>query len=407
MVMPKIGVNMTEAVIAKWLIKPGDKVAKDAHILDAETDKATQEILATEEGVVLRLLAAEGDTVECQQPILTLAAEGEDLDEAAAFEPPAQAAVSGAPEPVAVVLAAPVEVPAVPEGVRVRISPLAKKTARELGVDYMLVPPARPGGRIVRADVFKYTDNKKASVPAPAPARVPIPAAAPVTPTAGERLPLPGIRRVIAVKMTESVTTKPSVSLTLTADAGALLGWREQSKKLGAEVKLNEMLIKIAAHALREHPMLMARIEGAELVIPAEINIGAAVDTERGLIVPVIKNADRKGAGQIGAELRAFAESGRAGMLTPDDMSGGVFTITNLGMFEIEQFDAIINPPECAILAVGAIVRAPAVCGDEIVISSRMQLTLSFDHRVVDGAPAARFLQRVKHLVEAPLGLLG
>lgn len=414
MVMPKLGVNMTDALIVKWVVKEGDFIKLDQHILDAETDKATQEINATAEGVVVKILVKEFDRVMCQQPIMILAEPGENVDASYIEKLDTGTQTEDKKQPVknteAVIneAAADKEKASPETTVHIKISPLAEKLATELGIDYRLVKPSQPGARISKADILAYMDSKNKSENQ---------AAAVIGNTSASRtdsdqcpvrgkVPIAGIRKVIAERMTESVLTKPSVALTLHADASGLMAWREQTKKTQYPLKYDEMLVAIIAKALREFPILNSKIADDEIHLLDEINVGVAVDTENGLIVPVIHNADKKGLVEIRDELGLKVQAVKAGKTNLEDITGGTFTVTNLGMFGIEQFDAIINPPECAILAVGAIVKEPVVEDDEIVIGKRMQLTLVFDHRIVDGAPAARFLQRIKELVENPIKLL-
>lgn len=411
--MPKIGVNMTDAVIVEWIVKEGDEVKEGDHILDAETDKAVQEIYATVSGRLTKILAPAGAEVLCQQPIAEFAEPGEqpgaeappvcDAAPAAqsAKEPPA--GEKPAPAPAA---QAPAQAAAARGGERVRISPLARKTAGDLGIPVAGLQPAEPGARIVKADVLArragdLARSMETGRPGAAAAQ-----GAQLRPAAST-VPYAGIRRRIGERMTESWQTKPAVALTLHADAGRLIEWREGLKAAGRAVSYNDLFVRIAARALREHPEINARLAGNAIERLADVHIGVAVDTERGLVVPVIRNADRKSLADISSDFRAGVEAVRAGRAAPEDLSGGTFTITNLGMYEIEHFSPIINPPECCILALGAIVREPvADARDNIVVQSRLQMTLVFDHRIVDGAPAARFLQRVKHLVQCPMELI-
>lgn len=393
--MPKIGVNMTEAVVAQWMVRPGDTVAEGDTLLLAETDKAVQEIPATQAGKVARLLVAEMETALCQQPILILLDPGEAEDEAAVEGLAAQAlANSAAPggageEAPAATVPAAIAPDSASGGETVKISPLAKKAAGQMGIDYRLVPPAKPGARITEKDVLAYAEKQRAT---PGPAAGGIPA-------------LEGPRAVIARRMTESVLTKPSVSMTVRVDARGLLEWREAARQNGEPPSFNGMLAAVTARALREHPVMNAALADDGIVHNEAINIGVAVDLESGLLVPVVRDADKKSAGEISAEISRLAQQARENRLGPDSLTGGTFTITNLGMFGIEQFDAIINPPECAILAVGALQEEPVVQNGAVVPGRCLRLTLSFDHRVVDGAPAARFLQRIKQLAESPIGL--
>lgn len=398
--MPKIGVNMTDAVMSQWLVKEGDMVDAGQVIMLAETDKAVQEIPITESGRIARLIVQEFDRVECQQPILVLADPDEQLGE----------------DEIDAIIAASVKMDTTEPDVKnpisesnsirsekltpedsersLKISPFAKKKAQELGIDYHLVPPAKPGTRITSEDVIRYADSLSSE------------------PVQDSRKPaletrgLTSMRKTIAERMTASVLSKPSVPLTLHADASSLMDWREHSKKVGNEIRYNEMLIAIAAKALREFPIMNAAMPENAIEYHNEINIGFAVDCDDGLVVPKIFDADKKSVLEIGNEIREKTAKIRNGRIDLKDIEGGTFTITNLGMYEIEQFDAIINPPECCILAVGTIVKQPVVRDNAVVVGHQMQLTLVFDHRIVDGLMAARFLQRIKHLVEAPVILI-
>jgi len=401
--MPKIGVNMTDAVIMKWLVKEGDIVKSGQSILIAETDKATQEIPITGSGKVAKLISKESDRVECQQPILVLESEDENLSESEIEQfIESYNKTEADPESVVTVsdsstaeLAPKDEVSSGKD--TIKISPLAKKRAKELNIDYRLVTPLKPGARITTSDVERYAQSVKALKQDPE-----------LTPKKDKvkEIPLSQTRRIIGERMTQSVLTKPSVALMLHVDASALLNWKSILKKDGQDVGFNEMLVAIAAKALREFPMLNSTMTGDSIECHEDINIGIAVEYNDGLVVPKIFQADKKSIIEIKDELALKVEKIRAGNINLDDISGGTFTITNLGMFDIEQFDAIINPPECAILAMGKIMKRPVVKDDEIVIGNEMALTLVFDHRIVDGALAARFLQRIKHLAEEPLLLM-
>lgn len=395
MALPKIGVNMTEAVIAKWLVKPGDKVAEGDAIIEAETDKSTQEIYATEGGIVAKLLADEGQTVECYADILVLVDEGEEYKEEAApakkEEPTAAAPATPAPAPAApaaAVTPAPVASAAV-SGARVRVSPLAKKIAKENGIDYHMVPPATPGGRIVKNDVLTFLASGGAAAP-----------------SVGGNLdviPMSAMRKTIAARMTQSVLEKPCVGLVTTADATALLALRNKYKEKGVKISMDAILTKMAAKALSIHRNINTILEGNDLIVKRDVNIGVAVDTEKGLMVPVVKNADFKSLVEVSENLSTMVEDAQASRLGMDAMSGGTFTITNLGMFGVEEFGPIINPPECCILGVGALKKefVPDE-NDQPKLTTTFKMTLVFDHRIVDGAPAARFLKTLKEFVEMP-----
>ncbi len=411
--MPKLGVNMTEALIVEWLVKEGDSIKVGDHILDAETDKAIQEICSSMSGVIAKILVPVGVTALCQTPIAVLLEPGEKPAEAAsdtlaAVKPASKPAAS---EPGASAAAKKdrldlEEAPTPSILQRKKISPLAKVIAASLGVDWKALSPAKPGDRIVKADVLAFAAASGARAPADHP-RVQVPIKHSASPVHGSVIPYAGIRRVIGDRMTESARTIPSVALTLHAEVERLIAWREDLKDKGLAASFNEMMAMIVAKALREHPIMNSTLVGNEIRLLGDINIGIAVDTERGLFVPVIRNTDTKGLMEIGEELRRKVEAAKAGRAGTEDLSGGTFTITNLGMHEIESFVPIINFPECAILGIGAIRRDPVVReNDRIDVVSRMQLTLVFDHRIVDGAPAARFLQRVKRLVEQPMDML-
>lgn len=396
MALPKIGVNMTEAVITKWLVKTGDSIQDGDPVLEAETDKSTQEIYATESGVVTKLLAAEGETVQCGEDILVLTAEGEIYAENGNAAQPAVAEKPAAEIPL--VKTAESQVCVAATGARIRVSPLAKKTAKEMGIDLRLVTPAVPGARIVKKDVLGFVNTRPAA------------GRAAVTASTGENLeaiPLTPTRKTIAARMSESNLTKPCAALTLTANAEAILALREQYKQKNIKISIDAILARIAASALLKHRNINTVLEGDDILVKRDINVGIAVDTPKGLTVAVVKNADGKPLIKIAEELTRMSEAAKESRLSGEDMSGGTFTITNLGMFGIEQFTPIINPPECCILSAGAIQRefVPDEAGQP-VLQSRFRMTLVFDHRIVDGAPAAKFLRDFKELVEMPALLI-
>jgi len=389
--MPKLGVNMTKATISQWLVKEGDQISEGQHLFDAETDKAIQEIPATLSGVLTKILVQPGDTIACQAPVAV-------FDDGAlpAASRQSESRTGGESE-------APMLRPSPPS--RVRISPLAKRLAKELNLDPAQIEPAKPGARIVKADVLAYAERQEQPAVTASPA---LAHKAPETPSEPqESIPVTGIRATIAERMAQSVHTTARAVLSLRADAQALIDWRARLKADGRTVSYNDLLTTLTARALRAFPIMNARWAQDRIDCLKQINIGIAVDTENGLLVPVIRDADQKGVLAIHTEFQAKLERARAGRSTPEDLADGTFTITNLGMFEIEQFIPIIKPPECAILGVGAIVREPVVAedGETVAARPRLSLTLAFDHRIVDGAPAARFLQRIKHLAEWPLGL--
>ncbi|MGI5907985.1 MAG: dihydrolipoamide acetyltransferase family protein [Christensenellales bacterium] len=400
MTLPKIGVNMVEGTISEWLVSEGDEVKFGEMAFKAETDKDIQDIPADQSGIVLKILANPGDLVQCKEPVAIVGEAGEKFDD---LLKQYEAGAAGEAEPTEEKEAAPEPENAAPaaeakSGERVKISPLAKKMAKEMGIDYTKITPK--GARISKADILAYREAAKA------PAAAAPPAAA--TAAAGTA-DYTGIRKVIGTRMTESIVTKPMSVLTVTCDMTKMLAWRAEINQ-GAEKKVgvNVLIAKACARALRDHPMLNAQLsaDGDKIHIMEDVNIGFAVDTGRGLMVPVLRNVDKKGVLELSDDFAGLVDRVKQGNTQSGDLSGGTFTISNLGSFGVEFFKAIVNPPECAILAVGAVIKQPVVIDDEIVIRPMMKITLSFDHRIVDGAPAARFLVSVKANLEDPLRII-
>ena len=398
MTLPKIGVNMTEATIVEWMVKEGDTIKEGDHILTAETDKATQEIYSTQDGVLAKILADTGKTVKTQEPIAIIADSGEDISSVSAptvdtpSETSSAAEAESPPAPAGRTVR-----PAGESGGRVRISPLAKKSAKDLGIDFRSVPPAKPGARITKKDVDAYAQGGKA---------------APAAPVSGEYeidriIPISNIRKTIGDRLTMSVTTMPRAILNVRVNAENLLAWKKGCAQRGNKVGMTDLIVKAVAKAVTRHPLINSRLGDGAIQISKTVNVGVAVDTEKGLMVPVIHRAEEKGVTQINIELREKAVRARAGNPKSEDLQNGTITVTNLGMIGIEQFIPVINPPECAILAVGTVVREPVVVEDtdEITIKPMMWLSLAFDHRIIDGAPAGRFLMELKEILEWPLSI--
>jgi pyruvate dehydrogenase E2 component (dihydrolipoamide acetyltransferase) len=395
--MPRLSDTMTEGIVVQWLKHEGEPVERGDVLAEIETDKATMELEAYDSGVLTRIIAAPGSTVPIGQPIAVIGDESAVADALAAADvpvavtPPVSAAdgVAAAGEP-----AAPREPPA---SSTVRTSPLARQLARKHGLDIAGIPGTGPGGRVVRADV----ETAIAARPDTAPVALPEPE--------DEKVPLTSIRRITAQRLTESAAA-PHFYLTSVVNAEPLLAVRtqlnEQLSDSGVKVSVTDLLIRACAVALQAHPQVNASWAGDHLIRHARINIGVAVALEDGLIVPVIRDADRKRLSEIAAEAHALAQRARAGKLAPDEFSHGTFTISNLGMFGIDHFTAVINPPEAAILAVGAAREEAVVRDGQLVVGTTMKLTLSIDHRVLDGATAAGFLQDLVGLVERPLRIL-
>jgi pyruvate dehydrogenase E2 component (dihydrolipoamide acetyltransferase) len=392
---------MTEGSVSKWHKKEGERVEKGEIIAEVATDKINYELEAPESGVLRKILIDPDAKVPVTAPIAIIAEAGEDISGlmpkgTAGAAPATQAEVKAPPAPVAA---------QAPATQAIKASPAAKKLAKDHGVDLSLVTGTGPGGRIVEKDVEDYIERQKVGAVKPAAGLKETPSAAPA-----KRVPLIGMRKVIAQRMSESWHTSPMVTLNSEADANNLKllrsNLRSAFESKGVNLSYNHILLKICAQALTEFPLFNARLEGDEVILQDEVNIGLAIALEDGLIVPAVKNVARKGIFQIAVETEELIERARGNKLTPDDISGGTFTITNLGMFDVRDFTPIINPPQCAILGVGAMTDRPVAIDDSVVIRPIMVLSLTFDHRIVDGAQGAQFLKRVKELVQNPLLLL-
>ncbi|TAJ86957.1 MAG: pyruvate dehydrogenase complex dihydrolipoamide acetyltransferase [Reyranella sp.] len=420
--MPALSPTMTEGKLAKWHVKVGDTVKSGQVVCEIETDKATMEVEAVDEGKVGQILVEEGtEGVKVNAVIAVLLEEGEkDVAKpaapAAAPAPkaeekpatPAPAAATPAPKPAA-------QAAVSSGGARVFASPLAKRIAAEKGIDLAGLKGSGPNGRIVKADV---ENAKPGAAPVPAPKAAPKPAAP--APVAGgqpvfvapgdSRVPHTSIRKVIARRMLESKQTVPHFYLTVDFEIDALLTARTAInavvEKKGAKVSVNDMVIKACAKALRDHPECNASWTEEEMIQYGAVDISVAVATDRGLITPIVRNADMKGLAQISIEMKDLASRAKSGKLKLEEFQGGGFTISNLGMFGIRDFGAIINTPQAMILAVGAGEERVVVRKGEMVIRNIMSCTLAVDHRVVDGALGAQFLQTLKAYIEQPAAML-
>ncbi len=400
--MPKLGLTMTEGSVSKWHKKEGERVEKGEIIAEVSTDKINYELEAPESGILRKILIEPDAKVPVTAPIAIIAEADEDIT---------NLLPKGAPEATPITEAGPeaqkqpVTTSQAQAPQMIKASPAAKKLAKDHGIDLSLVTGTGPGGRIVEKDVEDYIERQKIEAAKPAAGSKETLPAAPA-----KRIPLVGMRKVIAQRMSESWHTSPMVTLNSEADASGLKSLREELKdefkKRGASLSYNHILLKICAQALVEFPMLNTRLEGDEVILQDEVNIGLAIALEDGLIVPAVKNVDKKGLFRVAVETEELIERARGQRLTPDDISGGTFTITNLGMFDVRDFTPIINPPQCAILGVGAMTDRPVAIDGEVVIRPIMVLSLTFDHRIVDGAQGAQFLKRIKELVQNPLLLL-
>ena len=436
--IPKLGQTVEQVNLVKWLVPDGTKVSQGQEILEVETDKAIFPVEAGGKGWIHIGPYHEGDVVPVLTVVALIGREDEKFAaalaqvEALELEKPSELAAAAAALPAAAdaghaVFASPrarklaheknVDVAQVTatggEGVRViekdvlaylaqspKATPVAQRMAEVEGVNLRAVNGTGPGGKITRDDVARTIQ--------PAPQVIPA-APAPVLPAADviERIPLKGVRAVIAERMAASVHTSARVTLMMETDATQLVAMRERLKakvgdSWGFAPGYNDILAVFLAKALRKYPYMNARLAADAIEIMGQVNIGMAVDTERGLLVPVVRDVDQQNIHQFGAAFRQLVERARNGRSLPDDLSGGTFTITNLGMYDVDAFTPVINLPECAILGVGRIAPKPVARGNEVVIRQMWTLCLVFDHRLVDGAPAARFLQYLKDLIEEP-----
>jgi pyruvate dehydrogenase E2 component (dihydrolipoamide acetyltransferase) len=413
---------MTEGAISTWRKQPGDTITVGEPLVEIETDKAVMEYEAYQAGTLTQILVPEGQTADIGAPIALIDDGSGDAPETSSperIEATPQAPASS-PAPEEVVAAETPSSVTDKNGARVTASPLVRKLARENHLNLSGVTGSGPGGRIIRADIAELLagGHAPASVPAapvpvaaaPEPAPAPVPAAAADDLRGSRSVPVSNVRRVIARRLGESAREIPHYYVTAVADAEELMALRAQlNDKLAAagraKVSVNDLLIRAVALALREHPDVNVSYGGDDsptMLVHDRVNIGVAVAAESGLIVPVINDADTKTVTQIGAESKKLIALAGERKLTPAQTSGGTFTISNLGMFGVEEFTAIINPPEAAILAVGGTAKEPAVVDGQIVPRYKMRYTLSSDHRVIDGALAARFLQTLTGLVESP-----
>jgi pyruvate dehydrogenase E2 component (dihydrolipoamide acetyltransferase) len=417
--MPALSPTMTEGNLAKWLMKEGDTVSAGDVIAEIETDKATMEVEAVDEGVLGKILVPSGtEGVQVNQPIALLLEEGEDAGALKGYSAggakapalaPEMAAEPGAPTP-APAAAAPLPPPA-GKGARVIASPLARRMAQQAGVDLGAIKGTGPQGRIVKADI------ESAMTGGVAPATVVAPLAAPAGPGARQTAealgmsytlePNSNMRKVIARRLSESKQTVPHFYLTIDCEIDDLLAARKRiNEEHGLKISVNDIVIKAAAMALKKVPAANASWDEEGILLYDHADISVAVATPAGLITPIVKAAEAKGLEAISSEMKDLAGRAREGKLKPEEFQGGTFSVSNLGMFGIREFAAIINPPQGCILAVGAGEERAVVKDGELTVATVMSCTLSVDHRVVDGAVGAEFMATFKRLIETPLAML-
>jgi pyruvate dehydrogenase E2 component (dihydrolipoamide acetyltransferase) len=440
--MPRLSDTMEEGTLVKWKVKVGDKVKSGDVLADVETDKATMELQSYDDGTVAKLAVAEGEATPVGKLILVLAAPGESVEDAAksagggAAKASAKAPVKDAKKEEKQKTPTTAAEEAGDEGDsdggsearggaegRLRVSPLARKIAEERGVDLSRVKGSGPDGRIIKRDVLEAKPGGKAAAGGPtakpqaAPgATVPAPLIAGTLD--GKTIPVSNMRKTIARRLIESKTTIPHFTVTVTVNTDALLALRTslntQLESQQVKLSVNDFIVRGCALSLLKHPLVNASWSDQGIQQHGTINIGVAVslpqDKGGGLVVPTLRDTQSKGLRAISAETKALAEKARTKGLTVEEMADGTFTISNLGMLGVDHFEAIINPPQAAILAVGAAQKRPVVKstpqGDQLAIGTEMALTLSADHRVIDGAMAAEFLQTLKGLLENPAALL-
>ncbi|MCG9126801.1 2-oxo acid dehydrogenase subunit E2 [Candidatus Poribacteria bacterium] len=441
--------TMTKGKIGKWLVKEGDTITEGQPILEIETDKVVHEQESPCDGVIAQLFAEEGNDVPVNALLAIIAAPGEEIERVDVDTMPDQEQID---DPVQSKSETSIQetIPqkSTPITDTFKASPAAKQLAQKLGIDLSIVKASGPGGRILESDIHRFIETRgptptdssrlKASPLARRLAKefgldlttidgsgpdgrvvrddvlqantAVTPQTLHTTPTAGEVVEFTGIRKIIAERMTMSIQTNASVTLHTEVDATTLVEIREQFndslQEQGIKLSYTDIIVKITASGLQKHPRLNATLRDDTIELLTDINIGVAVALDDGLVVPVIRNVDKIGLATISEQIKAAAEKARNNQLTPGELQGGTFTITNLGNFGVDSFTPIINPPECGILGVGRIVQKPVVQDEDIVIRNMMALSLTFDHRIVDGAPAAQFLQSVSQYIQNPYLLL-
>jgi pyruvate dehydrogenase E2 component (dihydrolipoamide acetyltransferase) len=410
--MPKLSDTMVEGTIARWKKKQGDTIETGDILAEVETDKATMEMEAFDDGVLKEVYVPDGGVAKVGEKIALILAEGESPDGAGAA-PAEKAEAAPAAQPAESKAAPPPAAPATaaPSGARAKASPLAKKIAAERGVGLDGIQGSGPGGRIVAKDIPEKGAAPAAGAPAPA-----APAAAPkIQAAAGEgdkRVPLTGMRRVIAERLLASKTQLPHFYLSIEVDAGSLMRLRKELNSANEaaglpKLTINDFILLAVARAASSHPYINASWAGDAIIQYGSVNISVAVAVDEGLVTPVIRDANKLSLKEISAAVKDLAKRAREKKLKPEEYQGGTITLSTLGAYGIEQFFAIINPPQAAILAVGAIVKKPVVnAKGEIVVGERMAISLSGDHRVVDGAVGAEYLGTLRKLIENPALML-
>lgn len=428
-VMPKLGLTMKEGKLAKWYKAEGDPIKSGDKLFSIETDKITNDAEATENGVLRKILVKEGQTVPIMEAVGIMGATDEDISALLADIPGDDGSKSEEKAPVEE--KAPEVEKKVPRTGKVKISPVARKLAEEEGLDYEAIEGTGPGGRIVLEDVKNAIENKGKIKVSPAAEKLAKEKGIDVSGISSEkrvmkddviragreaqydsmaqpedrRVPLTTMRKIIGERMSESAQTAPTVNFTISVDMTNLKALREELKS-ERSITYTDLIVKVTSLLLLEHPYLNSSLDGEEIIFRNYVNMGVAVALEDGLLVPVVKNAHMKKLGVISDEIKDLSYRAKTNQLLTDEIEGGTFTITNIGMFGIESFTPIINQPESAILGVNAIIDTPVVIGGCVCTKPIMKLSLTADHRTVDGAVAAMFLARLKEMLEHPLKIL-
>ncbi len=395
--MPKLGLSMQKGTIVKWLFKEGERVEKSEPLLEIETEKIVNEVESPISGILLKIYVHEGETVPILTPLGVIGKIGEKIDinkekdEVAEKEKSEDKNISDAKEE---------------NYGNEKISPYADRLSKEMGIDIDKVEGSAPGGRIIKRDIERYiklNDFKKENVAGQYEDKS--------NKNISKRIPYTGMRKIIGDRLSQSKFTAPHIYFTISADMSKIQKLTDSFKKTSVpNISINDFIVFAVAKVLSEQPKINCSLIGEEIIYHKDINIGVAVALEEGLIVPVVRNADKKSLWTLSREIKGFIKLSRKGKLLPDDYKGGTFTVSNLGMYGIEQFTSIINPPEAAILAVGAVKKVPIVIEEEskdkLEIRSIAKFTLSVDHRLIDGKTAVDFLKQLKYYLEFPETLI-
>ena len=413
--MPQLGLTMEEGTVSQWVKHEGDPVKTGDVLLEITTDKLTNEVTSEHDGVLLKIVAQEGEDVPVKGLLCYVGQAGESVGDAPAAAPAAAAPAAAPAAPAA----APATVP-VAAGARLRVSPLARKTAAKLGVDLSKLTGSGPSGRIRQQDVLAAANAAQVAAPAPAAAAAPAPAAA-AAPAArpaakgglelmeGDTVvKLASMRKVVAQRMLQSHTEIPPVTQNTKVDVTELMKFRKMLlAETGSKYSVNDLILKATAKCLRAHPEVLVSLDGDQVIQRAHVNLGMAVALDAGLIVPVIRDADRLGLDALSAAAKDLASRAKSNKLTPDEYKGSTFSVSNLGMFGIETFTPIVNQPDAAILGVCA-VEDELVMDDQGGISKHqvMRLSFTYDHRLIDGAVAAKFVMALRDLLEKPMSII-